>query len=324
MKKKFVIAVVGATGLIGDKFLKVLENRNFPVSLIRVFASEKSEGKIIQAFGKNLTVEKLEGNNFQGIDYAFFSAGKEVALKYAPIFAECGAIVIDNSSAFRQDEKVPLVIPEINGESLNFIKKNIVANPNCSTIIALTPLKNIIAKFGLKRLVFSTYQAVSGSGMKGIKDLLLTRQGFSGKFYPYDIAETFIPEIGDFKENGNTEEELKMINETQKITGKNVKISATCVRVPVENCHGISVEVETEKPFDFSALKTLMENESSRCVSVPTRTDAEGKNEVCFGKLRKSGVFENGFSYFVVGDNTLKGAALNAVQIAEYIVNNRK
>lgn len=324
MKKKFNIAVVGATGLIGGKFLKVLEERNFPIFSARLFASEKSEGKTIDAFGKYLTVEKLEGNDFCGIDFAFFSAGKDISLKYAPIFAECGATVIDNSSAFRQNNDVPLVIPEINAEKLNSIKRNIVANPNCSTIIALTPLKNVIPKLGLKRLVFSTYQAVSGSGMKGIKDLLLTRQGFCGKFYPFDIAETFIPEIGEFMKDGNTEEELKMINETRKITGSDVKISATCVRVPVENCHGISVEAETEKPFDLTTIKALMENESSRYAPIPTRADAEGKNEVCFGKLRKSGVFENGFSYFVVGDNTLKGAALNAVEIAEYIAKNRR
>lgn len=317
--KKYSVAVVGATGLIGRKILGTLYKRRFPISGLRVFASEKSEGKKISFGGERLTVEKTDENVCGKFDFVFFSAGKDVSLKYAPLFAKSGAIVIDNSSAFRSDKNVPLVIPEINGAILSEIPKRIVANPNCSTIIALVPLKNVIAKYGVKSLVFSTYQAVSGSGMKGIADLLLTRQGFTGKFYPYNISGTFIPQIGEVLSDGHTEEELKMVNETRKITGLDVKISATCVRVPVENCHGVSVEVETEKPVDIRALADEMQYSAALFSEFPNATDADEKNEVLFGRIRKSGVFENGFSYFAAGDNTLKGAALNAVQIAEYI-----
>ena len=318
--KKYGVAVVGATGLIGRKILGTLFKRRFPISELRVFASEKSDGKKISFGGDRLTVEKLDENVRGEFDFVFFSAGKNVSLKYAPLFAKSGAIVIDNSSAFRSDKDVPLVIPEINGASLSEIPKNIVANPNCSTIIALVPLKNTIAKYGVKRLVFSTYQAVSGSGMKGIADLLLTRQGFTGKFYPYNISETFIPQIGEVFADGYTEEELKMVNETRKITGFNVKVSATCVRVPVENCHGVSVEVETEKAVDIRSLADEMQYSAALFSEFPNATDTDGKNEILFGRIRKSGVFKNGFSYFAAGDNTLKGAALNAVQIAEYII----
>lgn len=318
--KKYSVAVVGATGLIGRKILATLHNRRFPISELRVFASGKSDGKTISFGGEKLTVEKLDENVRGEFDFAFFSAGKDVSLKYAPFFAKNGAIVIDNSSAFRADKDVPLVIPEINGASLREIPKKIVANPNCSTIIALVPLKNVIAKYGVKSLVFSTYQAVSGSGMKGISDLLLTRQGFTGKFYPYNISDTFIPQIGEILADGYAEEELKMVNETRKITGLNVKVSATCVRVPVENCHGVSVEVETEKPVNIRSLADEMNYSAALFSKLPNTTDADGKNEVLFGRIRKSGVFENGFSYFAAGDNTLKGAALNAVQIAEQII----
>ena len=225
-KKNYNIAVVGATGLIVKKFIEVLEKRGFPVEHPRFFASEKSANKKIRAFGKDYLVETLENLNAGDIDFAFFSAGKEVALKYAPVFAKAGATVIDNSSAFRNFRDIPLVIPEINGSQIKTTDK-IIANPNCSTIIALTPLKNIINKYGLKRIIYSTYQAVSGSGMKGVRDLLLTRHGFSPEFYDYDISETCLPVIGEILPDGNTEEELKMINETRKITGLDVAVSAT-------------------------------------------------------------------------------------------------
>ncbi len=318
--KKYSVAVVGATGLIGRKILGTLLKRRFQIGNLRVFASEKSEGKKMTFGGENLTVENLGENVGGKFDFVFFSAGKDVSLKYAPLFAKSGAIVIDNSSAFRADKDVPLVIPEINGASLSEIPENIVANPNCSTIIALIPLKNVIAKYGVKSLVFSTYQAVSGSGMKGVGDLLLTRQGFTGEFYPYNISETFIPQIGEVFADGYTEEEMKMANETRKITGLDVKVSATCVRVPVENCHGVSAEVETETPANVRSLADEMIYSAALFSAFPNATDADGKDEVLFGRIRKSGVFENGFSYFAAGDNTLKGAALNAVQIAEYIV----
>lgn len=315
------IAIVGATGLIGRKFIETLEKRNFPVNSVRLFASTKSEGKKIFAFGRQLTAETLENNDFKGIDFAFFSAGKEVSQNYAPLFAKSGAIVIDNSSAFRMDKNTPLVVPEINAESIFASHGKIIANPNCSTIISLTPLANVYKKIGIKRMVFTSYQAVSGSGMKGIKDLLRTRYGFSAEYYSVDISETILPEIGEKTSNGYTEEEMKMINETKKILSEHFPISATCVRVPVENCHGISVEIETEDKIDITALKKQMTFDAAHYVETPTCKDAYGKFFVTFGRLRKSLAFENGFSYFVTGDNTLKGAALNAVQIAEYIIN---
>lgn len=320
---KYNVAVVGATGLIGRKFLEVLERRRFPAENLRAFASEKSVNKKITAFGKEISVESLENLNANEIDFAFFSAGKETALKYAPLFAEAGATVIDNSSTFRNFPDIPLVIPEINGSKIKETDR-IIANPNCSTIIALTPLKNIINKYGLKRIIFSTYQAVSGSGIKGVKDLLLTRHGFSPEFYDYDISETCIPIIGEILRDGFTEEERKMINETKKITGLDVEVSATCVRVPIENCHGVSVEIETEKPVDIETVIKDMEYSSAKFSPVPVANKADGKDEVLFGRIRKSNVFENGFSYFAVGDNTLKGAALNAVQIAELIIEKSK
>ncbi len=321
--EKYNVAVVGATGLIGRKFLETLEKRAFPVKNLRVFASEKSVNKKLRAFEKEYAVESLESLDASGIDFAFFSAGKEAALKYAPMFAKSGATVIDNSSAFRNSPDVPLAIPEINGHIIKETDR-IIANPNCSTIIALLPIKNIIKKYGLKRIIYSTYQAVSGSGMKGVKDLLLTRHGFSPEFYDYNISETCIPLIGEILSDGYSEEERKMINETKKITGTDVSVSATCVRVPIENCHGVSVEVETEKPVNTATLASEAEYSSARFYPIPVSGDADGKDEVVFGRIRKSNIFKNGFSYFVVGDNTLKGAALNAVQIAEFIIKNRR
>lgn len=323
MKKlTYNVAIVGATGLIGRKFIETLEKRHFPVNSARLFASKKSERKKVFAFGKQLSVETLENNDFKGIDFAFFGAGKEVSLNYAPLFAKSGAIVIDNSSAFRTDEKAPLIVPEINAEKVFGSYGKIIANPNCSTIIALTPLAKVYKKIGIKRIIFTSYQAVSGSGMKGIKDLLRTRYGFSPEYYPVDISENVLPKIGEKTANGYTEEEMKMVNETKKILNADFPISATCVRVPVENCHGISVEAETENEIDVTKLKNEMTFDAASYIETPTCKDADGKYYVTFGRLRKSLAFKNGFSYFVTGDNTLKGAALNAVQIAEYIINN--
>lgn len=319
VKISYNIAIVGATGLIGKKFIETLEKRRFRVGDVRLFASEKSAGKKIFAFGKERTIECLENNDFSGTDFALFSAGKDVSRIFAPKFAKSGAIVIDNSSEFRLNPEVPLVIPEINGESIFSSSKKIIANPNCSTIIALMPLKSVFKKYTVKRIIFSSYQATSGSGAKGVKDLLRTRYGFSPEYYPCDISETVLPEIGSVASCGYTEEELKMINETRKITGLNIPISATCVRVPVENCHGVSVEVETEERFSISELKGEMQSDGVRYKEIPTGIDSNGKDYVVMGRLKKSMAFKNGFSYFVSGDNTLKGAALNAVQIAEYI-----
>lgn len=322
MNKKYNVAIVGATGLIGRKFIEVLERRNFPVGEIRLLATPKSEGKILTAFGKNITVERLNENSFDGIDVAFFSAGKEVSLKYAPIAKQRGAVVIDNSSAFRQNKEIPLIVPEINGYLLKNYKGKIVANPNCSTAIATLPLKKLHDLFGLKRVIYTTFQAVSGSGNKGIEDLENCRNGFSPTFYPADISKNTIPLIGSFREFGYTEEELKMVNETKKIFEKDIYVSATCVRVPIKNCHAISVDAEFENEFFDEDIKDILKNTSGvRFCDLPLQSLADNDSEVLVGRIKRSLAFKNGLSFYCVGDNTLKGAALNAVQIAEILLN---
>lgn len=316
---EYNVAIVGATGLIGRKFIEVLEQRQFPIANARLFASERSRGKTLQAFGRTISVESLESNDFDGIDFAFFSAGKEVSLKYAPLFEKSGAIVIDNSSAFRGCLDIPLIVPELNGDKIYSSDRKIIANPNCSTIIAITPLCNIRKNYKIKRLIFSTYQSVSGSGMKGVKDLLKTRHGFSGSYYPFNVANTIIPEIGEILENGYTDEEMKMVHETRKILESDIRISATCVRVPTENCHGVTVEAETDEKIEVEEVKNLMKFKGVKLSETPNFEEADGKDDIFVGRIRKSRVFDRGFSYFAVGDNTRKGASLNAVEIAEFL-----
>ena len=321
MRKLFNVAIVGATGLIGDKFIRVLEKRNFPLNKLKLFASDKSEGKKIFAFNKEHTVQKLSEGCFVGIDIAFFSAGKEIAKKYAPLAINEGAYVIDNSSQFRQNPKIPLIVPEINGEVLKNTNSRLIANPNCSTAIAILPLKTLDEYFGIKRIIYTTYQAVSGSGQKGIDDFLGCKNGLAPKFYQADVAKNFIPQIGSFSVFGYTEEELKMIEETKKILGKDLLISASCVRVPIENCHGVSVEVELEKDFYDEDIKTIFRTISGTTLcDLPLSQNANGKDDVLVGRIKRSLAFKNGLSYFCVGDNTLKGASLNAVQIAEKLI----
>lgn len=319
-KLKYNVAIIGATGLIGKKFVQTLENRRFPIGKLRLFASPKNVGKKTLAFGKVLPLESLENNDLKNIDVAFFATEKDVSLKYAPVFEKLGTIVVDNSNAFRQDKDVPLVIPEINPEKIFSSSRKIIANPNCSTIVALTPLKNVYKKYRLKQLIFSTYQSVSGNGRDGIADLLRTRQGFSPSFYPLNISKTILPQIGDIDENGETEEEKKMANETKKIIGADVAVSATCVRVPTENCHGVAVEANFDRPIDLDEIKKEMIFDGVKHSELPNFGEADGNANIFFGRLRKSRVFNNGISFFSVGDNLLKGAALNAVQIAEIIV----
>lgn len=321
MNKKYNVAIVGATGLIGRKFIEVLERRKFPVEKIRFFASPKSEGKFLTAFGENIAVERLDENSFDKIDVAFFSAGKEISLKYAPIAKKRGAVVVDNSSAFRQNEEVPLIVPEINGDLLKNYKGKIVANPNCSTAIATLPLKRLNDLFGLKRVIYTTFQAVSGSGNKGIEDLENCKNGFAPKLYPADISKNTIPLIGNFREFGYTEEELKMVNETKKIFGKEVFVSATCVRVPIKNCHAISVDAEFEREFFDEDIKDILRNTFGvKVCELPLQSLADNNSEVLVGRIKRSLAFKNGLSFYCAGDNTLKGAALNAVQIAEILL----
>ncbi|MBQ7373199.1 MAG: aspartate-semialdehyde dehydrogenase [Clostridia bacterium] len=321
MNKKFNVAIVGATGLIGKKFIEVLQKRNFPVNKIKLFASEKSVGKTVYAFGKELTVEKLDEGCFLGLDIVFFSAGASVSLKYAPIAINDGALVVDNSSAFRNNPQIPLIIPEINGNLLKDSVSRLISNPNCSTAIGILPLKLLDQTFKVKRIIFTTFQAVSGYGQKGIDELNRVKKGAKPSVFPLNVNKNCIAKIGENDKYGYTDEELKMVNETQKIFNKPILISATCVRVPIKNCHGVSVEVEFEKEFFEEDIKGILNKTNGvKVCDLPSFETASGKDEVFVGRIKKSLAFKNGISFFCVGDNTLKGAALNAVQIAELLI----
>ena len=320
MNDKYAVGVVGATGLIGGKFIKVLENRKFPVGEFRPFASAKNAGKTIFAFNENLKLRLLRDGCFDGLDFVFFCAGRDVSLRYAPAAAAAGAIVVDNSSAFRREKDIPLVVPEINFGEITSADR-LISNPNCSTIQAVLPLSVIRENFGIERIIYTTYQAVSGSGRKGVADLRLTGYGFSPSFYPLPISRTCIPEIGDFTPDGYTEEEKKMEFETNKILGVSVPVSATCVRVPIENCHAVAIEVEVKKPIDLSEVKAKLAAKRGIVLSdLPSAVETDGSYDVFVGRIRKSTAYENGLSFITCADNTLRGAAYNAVRIAEKII----
>lgn len=320
MNDKYAVGVVGATGLIGGKFIKVLENRKFPVGEFRPFASAKNAGKTIFAFNENLKLRLLRDGCFDGLDFVFFCAGRDVSLRYAPAAAAAGAIVVDNSSAFRREKDIPLVVPEINFGEITSADR-LISNPNCSTIQAVLPLSVIRENFGIERIIYTTYQAVSGSGRKGVADLRLTGYGFSPSFYPLPISRTCIPEIGDFTPDGYTEEEKKMEFETNKILGVSVPVSATCVRVPIENCHAVAIEVEVKKPIDLSEVKAKLAAKRGIVLSdLPSAVEADGSYDVFVGRIRKSTAYENGLSFITCADNTLRGASYNAVRIAEKII----
>lgn len=329
MDRKPNIALVGVTGVVGTTFLKVLEDRNFPFENLYMMASAKSAGKIIDFKGKKYEVEELTENSFdKDIDIALFSAGGKVSEKFAPIAASRGVIVVDNSSQWRMDETVPLVVPEVNPED---IKKNngIISNPNCSTIQAMVPLKPLHDKYKIKRIVYSTYQAVSGSGVKGIEDL---KNGLAGNdttnAYYHPIAGNCIPQIDVFTENGYTKEEMKMINETHKILNDNsIRVTATTVRVPVFDSHSESVNLEFEKPFNLDELVGVLKNAKGVVVCddikhnvYPLARDVTGKDEVYVGRIRRDFSVDNGVNLWIVADNIRKGAATNTVQIAEELL----
>lgn len=322
LKTNYKVAIVGATGLVGRTILKVLEEKIFPNVEYTLFASEKSAGKKIEFLGQNYIVCKLDENSFDaGFDFAIFSAGASTAQKFAPIAASKGCIVIDNSSAFRMDNSVPLVVPEVNKEKI-FENKGIIANPNCSTIQAMLPLKVLDDKYKIKRIVYSTYQAVSGAGKKGLEDL---ESKENGKFY-----NNCVPQIDVFLEDGYTKEEHKMINETRKILDRpNLPITATCVRVPVKNCHSESINVEFENEVDLYEIKTLLQNSNGIILAddidnsiYPLARIADGNDEVFVGRIRKDFSVENGINFWCVADNLRKGAATNAVQILEVLLKN--
>jgi len=326
--KKYNVAIVGATGKVGETFLKVLEEKNFPVDKLYPMASKKSAGINIKFQGKDWTVEELSENSFdKDIDIALFSAGGSISLKYAPIAKSKGVIVIDNSSAWRMEKDVPLVVPEVNPED---VKKHngIIANPNCSTIQAVVALKPLHDRFKIKRIVYSTYQAVSGSGVKGIRDLEEGLKGNKNEFYPHQIAFNCIPHIDVFMENGYTKEEMKMVEETKKIMhDDSLKITATAVRVPVISGHSESINVEFEKPFEISEVFSIMGSAEGIVLvddvannKYPLASDAADTDPVYVGRLRRDESLESGLNMWVVADNIRKGAATNTVQIAELLV----
>ncbi|MBS5885346.1 MAG: aspartate-semialdehyde dehydrogenase [Clostridium sp.] len=323
------VAIVGATGNVGRKFLEILEERNFPIKTLYLFASKRSAGSKLKFKENEIIVEETLEENIKNkkIDFALFSAGGDISLKFSPIFASYGAIVIDNSSAFRMDKNVPLVVPEVNPEDITW-HNGIISNPNCSTIQAMIPLKVLLENYGIKRIVYSTYQAVSGAGMQGIADLEDGIKGLAPKKFPYPIAGNCLPHIDIFLDNGYTKEEIKMIEETKKILhNSNLKITATAVRVPVLNSHSESINVELEKPYELNDVIKLFKNAKGLTVydninelEYPTALMASGKDDIFVGRIRRDFSIDNGLNLWVVADNIRKGAALNAVQIAELLI----
>ena len=326
--KKYNVAIVGATGLVGQTFLKVLKERNFPVEKLYLYASARSAGKTVNFVGKDYTVIELKDENIKDdIDVALFSAGGNMSKEYAPKFKAKGAIVIDNSSAWRMEKDIPLVVPEANPEALDG-HNGIIANPNCSTIQVMPVLKVLADKYGLKRVVYSTYQAVAGSGQKGIDDLEANLKGEPSKNYPHQIAFNLLPHIDSFLDNGYTKEEMKMVEETRKILGlPDLKVTATCVRVPVKMGHAVSVNVELEKSFDLKDVFKAFEEKEGVIVKddvsknvYPMPIEAEDTDEVYVGRIRRDESVENGLNLWVVADNIRKGAATNTIQIAETLI----
>ena len=331
MNKKPNLAIVGATGVVGTTFLKVLEEVDFPFDNLYIMASAKSAGTTINFKGKDYVVEELTEHSFdKDIDIALFSAGGAVSEKFAPIAAAHGVTVVDNSSQWRMDPDVPLVVPEVNPQDAKNPPKGIIANPNCSTIQAMLPLKALHDKYGIKRVVFSTYQAVSGAGMKGINDL---KNGLEGNdtcnAFAHPIAGNCLPHIDVFLDNGYTKEEMKMSNETHKILGDDtIPVTATCVRVPVFDSHSESINVELEKPFEdiqeirdcFAAFPGVVVQDDPANNVYPLAREAAGKNEVFVGRIRRDFSVENGINFWCVSDNIRKGAATNTVQIAQTLL----
>ena len=326
--KDFKIAIVGATGMVGRTFLEVLEERKLPISEIYFFSSSRSAGSLIKFNGKEYRVEELTEQSFdRGIDIALFSAGGDTSEKFAPIAASKGCLVIDNSSCWRMDPSVPLVVPEVNPETIKN-NKGIIANPNCSTIQAVVVLKPLHDKYTIKRIVYTTFQAVSGAGMSGKTDLEEGLKGNPPKKFPHPIAGNILPHIDSFLPNGYTKEEIKMVNETKKILGDDsLRITATTVRVPVQNGHSESINVEFEKSFDLNELKELLKNSPGIIVVddpsnnlYPMPLLSSGRDETFVGRIRRDESIESGVNLWVVADNIRKGAATNAVQIAEEIV----
>ncbi len=327
--KRYNVAVVGATGMVGTKFLQVLSEKKLPVDNYYLFASAKSAGKKVEFLGKEYTIIELKEENIvdKKIDYALFSAGGGVSKEYAPIFASHGAVVIDNSSQWRTDPNVPLVVPEVNAEAAKN-HHGIIANPNCSTIQAMLPLKALHDKYKIKRIVYSTYQAVSGAGVAGYNDLVTQAKEGETKKFPYPIFGNVIPQIDVFLPDGYTKEEEKMIFETKKILNDyDLKVTATTVRVPVRHGHSESINIEFFNPCTLEGIKDAIRNMKDVVLVddiekglYPMPIYAEDKDEVFVGRVRIDPTVESGCNIWVVADNIRKGAATNAVQIMEYLM----
>ena len=329
--KQYKIAVVGATGMVGRMFLRVLEERKLPASEYFLFASARSAGTTVEFMGKQYTVRELTEDAFKdlGVDIALFSAGGGTSKIFAPIVSASGAVVIDNSSTWRMDPEVPLIVPEVNAHAISQYKnKGIIANPNCSTIQAMVALKPLAVKYGLKRVIYSTYQAVSGAGMGGYSDLENGLKGEAPKKFPHPIAGNVLPQIDVFLDTGYTKEEQKMIDESRKILElPALRVTATTVRVPVFHGHSESINVELEKSFEVADIRKLWESTEGLIVQdepekgiYPMPLYAADTDPVYVGRLRRDFSVENGINFWCVADNIRKGAATNAVQIAQELI----
>ena len=332
MREDLHIAIVGATGAVGLDMLKTLEKRNFPLGSLTPLASARSAGKTLPFRGQEILVQELTVDSFVGVDIALFSAGGAISKEFAPLAVNAGAVVVDNSSAFRMDDSVPLVVPEINTTDVA-THKGIIANPNCSTIVTVMALYPLHQAFGVKRMFASTYQAVSGSGAMGIEELkrqvseINDGREVTREVYPHQIAFNVLPHVDVFLENGYTKEEMKMVHESRKIMGlPGFKASVTCVRVPVYRAHSISVSAEFEKPVSvehareaIAAAPGIDLNDDIATNGYPLPLKLAGQDNCQVGRIRKDCAMENGLSFWVAGDQLLKGAALNTVQIAEEV-----
>ena len=334
-KTKYNVAVVGATGAVGNEMVSTLEQRKFPVDHLKLLASSRGAGTKMEFNGKSCKVEILDENSFKGIDIGLFSAGGSVSQKFAPIAGNAGCVVVDNTSAFRMDPQVPLVVPEVNAHAIaGYPKKNIIANPNCSTIqmvVALKPIHNVAR---IKRVVVSTYQSVSGTGKRAIKELesqtlaIYNQQEVKKEVYPHQIAFNCLPHIDVFLENGYTKEEMKMVNETKKIMeDDSIRVTATTVRVPVFYGHSEAVNIETEKKLTADEVREILSEapgvvvmDNPKKSEYPLAIYAAGKDETFVGRIREDESIPNGINMWIVSDNIRKGAALNAVQIAEILI----
>ena len=333
-EKKFNVAVAGATGAVGNQMIRCLEEMNFPVKAIRLLASHRSLGRTLQFKGETIAVEELKEDSFKGIDIALFSAGGGTSESYAPYAFKDGCVVVDNSSAWRMDPQVPLVVPEVNPHAIaQYTNKGIIANPNCSTIQMVAVLHPIHQKYGIKRIVVSTYQAVSGTGKKAIDELfdqtraMINFLDYERRVYPHRIAFNCLPHIDKFMDNGYTKEEMKMVNETRKIfEDDSIAVTATTVRVPVFFGHSESVNIETKEPVTADDVRILLDKAPGVKVMddpsknlYPLATDAAGQDLTLVGRIRQDESIENGINMWIVADNIRKGAATNTVQIAQVL-----